>query len=57
MRNKNIISRKREIQELDYQKLVLFCVEATTDISQVESGVTLLLIGDGNLDDLFSHIG
>lgn len=25
--------------------------------SQVESGVTLLLIGDGNLDDLFSHIG
>ena len=33
------------------------CVEATTDISQAESGVTLLLIGDGNLDDLFSHIG
>ena len=25
--------------------------------SQVESGVTLLLTGDGNLDDLFSHIG
>ena len=33
------------------------CVEATTDISQAESGVTLLLTGDGNLDDLFSHIG
>ena len=28
------------------------CVEATTDISQVESGVTLLLTGDGNLDDV-----
>ena len=26
------------------------CVEATTDISQAESGVTLLLTGDGNLD-------
>ena len=28
------------------------CVEATTDISQAESGVTLLLTGDGNLDDV-----
>ena len=28
------------------------CVEATTDVSQAESGVTLLLTGDGNLDDL-----
>ena len=28
------------------------CVEATTDISQAESGVTLLLSGDGNLDDV-----
>ena len=28
------------------------CVEATTDISQGESGVTLLLTGDGNLDDV-----
>ena len=28
------------------------CVEATTDISQAESGVTLLLAGDGNLDDV-----
>ena len=27
-------------------------VEATTDISQAESGVTLLLTGDGNLDDV-----
>ena len=28
------------------------CVEAITDISQAESGVTLLLTGDGNLDDV-----
>ena len=28
------------------------CVEATTDVSQAESGVTLLLTGDGNLDDV-----
>ena len=28
------------------------CVEATTDISQAESGVTLLLTGDGTLDDV-----
>lgn len=28
------------------------CVEATTDISQAESRVTLLLTGDGNLDDV-----
>ena len=28
------------------------CVEATMDISQAESGVTLLLTGDGNLDDV-----
>ena len=28
------------------------CVEVTTDISQAESGVTLLLTGDGNLDDV-----
>lgn len=28
------------------------CVEVTTDISQAESGVTLLLSGDGNLDDV-----
>ena len=28
------------------------CVEATTDHSQAESGVTLLLTGDGNLDDV-----
>lgn len=28
------------------------CVEATTDISQAESGVTLLLTGDGSLDDV-----
>lgn len=28
------------------------CIEATTDISQAESGVTLLLTGDGNLDDV-----
>lgn len=28
------------------------CVEATTDVSQEESGVTLLLTGDGNLDDV-----
>ena len=28
------------------------CVEATTDISQAVSGVTLLLTGDGNLDDV-----
>lgn len=28
------------------------CVEATTDISQAERGVTLLLTGDGNLDDV-----
>lgn len=28
------------------------CVEATTNISQAESGVTLLLTGDGNLDDV-----
>ena len=28
------------------------CVEATTDISQAESGGTLLLTGDGNLDDV-----
>lgn len=28
------------------------CVEATTDISQAESGVTLLLTGDGNLDNV-----
>ena len=28
------------------------CVEATTDISHAESGVTLLLTGDGNLDDV-----
>lgn len=28
------------------------CVEATTDIGQAESGVTLLLTGDGNLDDV-----
>ena len=28
------------------------CVAATTDISQAESGVTLLLTGDGNLDDV-----
>ena len=28
------------------------CVGATTDISQAESGVTLLLTGDGNLDDV-----
>lgn len=28
------------------------CVDATTDISQAESGVTLLLTGDGNLDDV-----
>lgn len=28
------------------------CVEATTDISQAESGVTLLLTGNGNLDDV-----
>lgn len=28
------------------------CVEATTDISQAESGVTLLLTGEGNLDDV-----
>ena len=28
------------------------CVEAATDISQAESGVTLLLSGDGNLDDV-----
>lgn len=28
------------------------CVETTTDISQAESGVTLLLTGDGNLDDV-----
>lgn len=28
------------------------CVEAATDISQAESGVTLLLTGDGNLDDV-----
>ena len=28
------------------------CVEATTDISQAESGVTLLLTGDRNLDDV-----
>lgn len=28
------------------------CVEATTDISQAESGVTLFLTGDGNLDDV-----
>lgn len=28
------------------------CVEATTDISQAENGVTLLLTGDGNLDNV-----
>lgn len=28
------------------------CVEVTTDISQAESGVTLLLTGDGTLDDV-----
>ena len=28
------------------------CVEATTDVSQAESGVTLLLTGDGNLDNV-----
>ena len=28
------------------------CVEAATDISQAESGVTLLLTGNGNLDDV-----
>ena len=28
------------------------CVEATTDVSKAESGVTLLLTGDGNLDDV-----
>lgn len=28
------------------------CVEATTDISQAGSGVTLLLTGDGTLDDV-----
>ena len=41
-----------DFQRALYNQNGELCVEATTDISQAESGVTLLLTGDGNLDDV-----